>query len=85
MYLEILTPDKTVFSGRVKSVTLPGTKSPFTVLKQHAPLISTLDSGELGLETDNGDYLLFTIDQGIVEVRDNMIAVLVESIRPAEL
>jgi F-type H+-transporting ATPase subunit epsilon len=85
MYLEILTPDKTVFSGRVKSVTLPGTKSPFTVLKQHAPLISTLDSGELGLETDKGDYLLFTTEQGIVEVRDNKIVVLVETIRSAEL
>lgn len=85
MYLEILTPDKTVFSGRVKTVTLPGTKSPFTILKQHAPLISTLDSGELGLETDTGDYLLFTIDQGIVEVRENSIVVLVEKIRTAEL
>jgi F-type H+-transporting ATPase subunit epsilon len=85
MYLEILTPNKTVFSGRVKSVTLPGTKSPFTILKQHAPLISTLDNGELGLETDTGGYLLFTIDQGIVEVRENRIVVLVEKIRTAEL
>jgi F-type H+-transporting ATPase subunit epsilon len=85
MHLEIITPDKTVFSGKIKSVSLPGTKSPFTILKNHAPLISTLDKGELGLETDQGEYLLFTMDQGVVEARENKIVVLIEKIRPAEL
>jgi F-type H+-transporting ATPase subunit epsilon len=85
MHLEILTPDKSVFSGKIKSVTLPGTKSPFTVLKNHAPVISTLDKGELGVETDNGDYLLYTIEQGVVEVRENKIVVLIEKIKPSEL
>ncbi len=85
MYLEILTPDKTVFSGKILSVTLPGTKSPFTVLKKHAPFISTLENGQLGLETDQGDYMVYTIGQGVVEVRENKIVVLIEKISSAEL
>ncbi len=84
MHLEILTPDKTVFSGKIKSVTLPGTKDPFTILKKHAPIISTLDKGELGLENDQGSYFLYLIGPGIVEARDNKIVVLIEEIKPVE-
>jgi F-type H+-transporting ATPase subunit epsilon len=85
MYLEILTPDKTVFSGKILSVTLPGTKSPFTILKKHAPLISTLENGQLGLETEQGDYLVYNIGKGVVEVRENKIVVLIETVSTAEL
>ena len=84
MHLEILTPDKSIFSGRIKSVTLPGTKSPFTILKKHAPIISTLEKGEVGLETDQGVHLLYSIDKGIVEARENRIVVLIEKIQLLE-
>jgi F-type H+-transporting ATPase subunit epsilon len=84
MHLEILTPDKAVFSGRIKSVTLPGTKSPFTILKNHAPIISTLDGGDVELETDQGVILIYSIDQGIVEAKDNRIVVLIEKVKPVE-
>lgn len=85
MHLEILTPDKTVFSGKIKSVTVPGTKSPFTILTKHAPVISTLEKGELSLETSQGQDILYNIGQGVIEVKDNKIVVLVEIIRTAEL
>jgi F-type H+-transporting ATPase subunit epsilon len=84
MHLEILTPDKAVFSGRINSVSLPGTRSPFTILKNHAPIISTLDMGDIELETEQGVILMFSIDKGIVEARDNKIVVLIEKVNPVE-
>ncbi len=83
MYLEILTPDKTIFSGNITSITLPGTKSPFAVLKNHAPLISTLEKGEMSLVTSQGLDFLYIINEGIIEVNKEKIMVLSESIRPA--
>jgi F-type H+-transporting ATPase subunit epsilon len=81
MHLEILTPDKTVFSGRIKSITVPGTKGPFTVLKNHAPIISTLENGEMSFLTTTGHDQFYIISQGMIEVNKNRIMVLVEKIR----
>lgn len=81
MYLEILTPDKTVFSGNINSVTVPGTKGLFTILKNHAPIISTLESGELRFLTSAGQDFLYEISRGMIEANRNRIMVLVEKIR----
>lgn len=85
MHLEILTPDKTIFSGRIKSVTVPGSKGPFTVLKNHAPIISTLDAGDICLVTDRGEDILYSINAGMIEVNRNKIMLLAENIRTPEL
>ena len=45
MKIEIITPDKKIYEGEIKSVRVPGKKGSFQVLKDHAPIISTLDSG----------------------------------------
>ena len=85
MHLEILTPDSTVFSGRIKSVTVPGSKGPFTILKNHAPIISTLDAGDISLVTANGEDILYSINAGMIEVNQNRIMLLAEKIRTPEL
>ena len=85
MYLEIYTPDKTIFSGNIKSISVPGTKGPFTVLNNHAPIISTLESGDVSIETSQGIYLLYKIGEGMIEVNQNKIMVLIEKIRIVEL
>ncbi len=85
MHLEILTPDKTVFSGRIKSVTVPGSKGPFTVLINHAPIISTLEAGEINLQTEKGDDIFFLINGGMIEVNNNKIMVLSEKVSIPEL
>jgi len=43
--IEIITPDRKVFEGDIKSIRIPGTKGSFQVLKDHAPIISTLEKG----------------------------------------
>ena len=79
MFLEIITPDKNVFHGEVKLVQLPGTKGAFEILKNHAPLISTLDKGTIKVVEENGKEHFFQIDGGVIENKANKIIVLIES------
>ena len=80
MQLEILTPSKNIFSGEVKLVKVPGSKGSFEILKNHAPIISTLTKGELKVETESGEILRYQTGDGTVEVKNNHIVVLAESI-----
>lgn len=80
MLLEIITPDKTVYSGKVKLIQLPGSKGTFEMLKNHAPIISTLEKGKIKVEEESGEVLFFDVDGGVVENKDNKIIVLAESV-----
>jgi F-type H+-transporting ATPase subunit epsilon len=80
MLLEIITPDKRVYSGQVKLVKLPGSKGSFEILNNHAPIISTLEKGRIKVEEETGQVLFFEVDGGVVENRDNKIIVLAESV-----
>lgn len=79
MYLEIITPDKKVFEGEVNLVQLPGSKGSFTLLKNHAPIISTLDKGTIKVLDVSGMEHLFNVSGGVVENLANKVVVLVES------
>ena len=69
MTLEILSPERTLFSGEVESVTLPGTLGEFTVLRHHAPLISSLTAGEVRFRQKGGGEQSFAVKGGFVEVK----------------
>lgn len=79
MYLEIITPDKKIFEGEVKLVSLPGSKGTFELLKNHAPIISTLDKGSIKVVDSSNEEIFFEIDGGIIENKANKIIVLVDS------
>ncbi|MFN4087307.1 MAG: ATP synthase F1 subunit epsilon [Spirosomataceae bacterium] len=79
MYLEIITPDKKVFSGDVDSVTLPGMQGQFQLLKDHAPLVSTLAKGPLHYEM-GGKKESILVDGGVLEVAKNKVLVLAEAV-----
>ncbi len=80
MKIEIITPDKKVYQGEVKLVKVPGSKGSFEVLKNHAPIISTLDKGEIKI-IDNTDKIThFDIIGGVIEVKHDMIIILAESL-----
>ncbi len=79
MFLEIITPDKKVFEGEVKLVQLPGSKGGFEILKNHAPIISTLEKGTIKVIEENGKESFFEVDGGVIENKANKIIVLVES------
>ena len=75
--LHIVSPEKALVETAVSSVTLPGTLGPFEVLKDHAPLISSLDQGDIVYVNESGEQRL-PIASGFVEVRDNQVEVCVE-------
>jgi len=77
MKLEILTPDKKVYEGEVRSVTVPGSMGSFEVLKDHAPVISTLEDGHVIIRTEKEEETIL-IKGGVIEVLNNSIMVLAE-------
>ncbi len=75
MHVDIITPDKNLFSGEADVVTLPGTDGSFQILKNHAPLISNLAKGVVVLKSKEG-IQQFEVEGGVVEVLKNKITIL---------
>ena len=78
MTLEILTPERKIFSGDVYGVQLPGITGLFEVLDRHAPLVSALKEGKLKILKDKHNHSSYNIQGGFVEVLNNKTTVLVE-------
>jgi F-type H+-transporting ATPase subunit epsilon len=79
MTLEILTPERKLFSGDVFGVQMPGISGSFEVLDKHAPLVSALKAGRIKVLRDKQTASAFyDIQSGFVEVLQNKVTVLVE-------
>jgi F-type H+-transporting ATPase subunit epsilon len=78
--IEIITPDNKIYSGEVRSVRVPGRKGSFQVLKDHAPIISTLEAGMVIIADEEGKEVKFEITGGVVEVKKNRIILLADSV-----
>lgn len=78
MTLEILTPEKKLYSGEVYGVQLPGIDGSFEILDKHAPIVSALKQGNLKVLNNKTSSSNFTIQGGFVEVLNNKATVLVE-------
>lgn len=67
MNITILTPDKEIFHGSVVSVKVPGSLGEFQVLKNHAPIVSSLEKGTVTVVTAGGEYRFYDAEaSGIV-------------------
>ena len=75
--LEIISPEKRLFTGMVEWVMLPGAKAPFTVLYNHAPLVSTLCAGDIKWKIGKEKQKM-GVKSGFVEVKDNKVTALIE-------
>ena len=84
MTLEILTPEKRLYSGEVYGVQLPGTDGLFEILDKHAPLVSALGKGNIKVLETKTQTERFSIEGGFVEVLDNKATVLVEGAAPIQ-
>jgi len=91
MYLEIISPEKTLFKGEVESILFPGTYGDFQVLNNHAPIVSTLTKGKvkiigkISIEEGVKDKFEYTdketildIQSGTVEMNNNQVTLLVD-------
>jgi F-type H+-transporting ATPase subunit epsilon len=93
MYLEIVSPEATLFAGEITSVTVPGINGEFQMLANHAPIVSLLQKGEIKIqgnaikitEANEANFSKITatasnlyISGGTVEMKDNKIIVLAD-------
>jgi F-type H+-transporting ATPase subunit epsilon len=78
MKLEIITPDKKLFEGQVKSAVFPGAEGSFGVQNNHAAMIATLKSGNIELIEENNTTQTITVKGGVVEIFKNNVIVLAE-------
>ncbi|MDT0620218.1 F0F1 ATP synthase subunit epsilon [Croceitalea vernalis] len=92
MYLEIVSPEATLFSGEVTSVTVPGINGEFQMLQNHAPIVSLLQEGSVKFQGDisieeefqnkfsqgAGGETILAINSGTIELKDNKVIVLAD-------
>jgi F-type H+-transporting ATPase subunit epsilon len=78
MYLEIVSPEATLFSSEVDSVVVPGIKGEFEMLNNHAPIVSTLKEGTIRIKVHTQSHLVFDELHGDVEphFEDNKVLTL---------
>ena len=84
LYLEIITPSKKVYSGNIESITIPGTKGSFQILYNHAPILSSFEIGVIKVGLPGEQFLYFPTAGGTVEVLENKVLVLADSLEKAE-
>lgn len=80
MKIDIITPGNKVYSGEILSVRVPGKKGSFQVLKDHAPIISTLEKGPVIIVDENHNEIRYEITGGVIEVRKNIIILLADAV-----
>ncbi|MCF1190523.1 F0F1 ATP synthase subunit epsilon [Mangrovimonas sp. AS39] len=94
MYLEIVSPEATIFSSEVDSVVVPGAMGEFQMLNNHAPIVSLLKEGTIKIHTHSDSKLVYDelhgslvpedkllklkINSGTLEMKDNKAIILVE-------
>ena len=83
LQVDIVTPERSLFSGKVNMVTLPGSLGQMGILPGHAPLLSTLDIGEIILHTGN-DSRFIAVSGGVVEVRPDKVTILADTAETPE-
>lgn len=75
LQVDIITPERNLYSGSANAVQLPGTEGLFQILTNHAPLMASLTAGTVKIDGAKGSELV-AIDGGVVEVSGNTVTVL---------
>jgi len=78
MYVDIITPDQSLYSGDATALTVPGIDGSLGILERHAPLISALKKGQVKVIDGSGKETSFDIDGGVAEVKENKVIILAE-------
>ncbi|MDO9558921.1 MAG: F0F1 ATP synthase subunit epsilon [Syntrophales bacterium] len=84
LILEIVTPEKMAFSGKIEEITIPGTEGEFGVLRGHASLLSSIETGELSFFRD-GKRAHYAVSTGYAEVTSGRVTVLVETAERSDM
>ena len=84
MKFKIATPGKVVFSDEVLQVVIPTKSGEVTILSDHIPLVSVLDSGVIEAKKEDGSIIMIAVSGGMVEVKKDAITVLADTAERAE-
>ena len=84
LHLSIVSPEKSIFDGDVKIVTLPGMIGSFSILPGHAPIVSSLKAGTLSYTTMEGEEHTMDIQGGFVEMTARFLPVFPDGSLPAQ-
>lgn len=82
--LSVVTLEKLIFDGQVKSVTAPGGDGYLELLMNHAPIITSLMPGKLSFVTADGKRVLYAISGGFLEMSHNSASVLADAVELPE-
>ncbi|HEY9188098.1 MAG TPA: ATP synthase F1 subunit epsilon [Ignavibacteria bacterium] len=82
--VDIVSPSKQVFSGKVVSLTAPGTEGNFQILYNHADFLTSLTYGEIKLVIDDNNVIHYATSGGFLEVKDNKVIILAETIEKSD-
>lgn len=75
LHLNIVSPEKSIFDGDVKVVTLPGTLGSFSILPGHAPIVSSLQAGRVSYTTLDGKEYALEVQGGFIEMSEGTVSV----------
>jgi len=78
LYCEIVTPIKVIYNAPVGLVTVPGDKGAFTLLKNHAPIVSVLSKGKIRVIGKDGHENFFNCERGVLECENNKVTILIQ-------
>ncbi len=78
MNIVVLTPEKSLYQGKITSVKVPGKNGQFEVLKGHAAIVSSLRKGQVKIKSEDGNTLIFSIENGFIEVLRDEVSLLVQ-------
>ncbi len=79
LHCEIVTPLKIIYDAPVGLVQVPGEKGEFTVLKNHAPIVSVLNEGKIRVIGKDGHENFFDCKSGVVECKNNKMVILIHA------
>lgn len=83
LYVDIVTPERSVFRGDASGVRAPGVEGSFEVLYNHAPMIAAFDIGSITIVSPGGERILYATSGGFLEVLNNVVTILAETAEPA--
>lgn len=81
-HFELVSPEKLLFSGDVESVVAPGAEGQFTVLKDHAPVMTTLKAGVVTVASGDGKFEKLFVRGGFADVNASGFTILAELALP---
>lgn len=79
LILQIVTPEKEVYSQKVNSVVLPTQEGEIGILPGHIPLLTLLAAGELQVTKEKGELEFLAVDKGFAEIQGDQVTVLTEA------